>query len=246
MPTISQATAETYLRKAHSHGLDLHAVVGEMQKQGIRIQGVKSVSNIDAAVSRQKDSVKIYNKAFEEYGPEGAKFTDKTSHGGGFYDPNTKKIGISMNPSIVRPDNPDYKRGIESVVAHETGHYYDFNELNMEGSQLMKQLDFQPMTGPIQNNYQRKDVPRVDANFVSQYAETNPIEDFADTYAYWRLGKPVPDTKRIFLEKHFDKQTGKLKKQSEFEKIRLTIDKMFGREQIDKKKSQSKLAKSRK
>lgn len=45
--------------------------------------------------------------------------------------------------------------------------------------------------------------------FVNDYAATNPIEDYAETFAYWVLDDPIPDAKREFLESTPDLVTKK-------------------------------------
>ena len=97
------------------------------------------------------------------------------------------KDTIGLNPADARRPFAAFHRR-PYLVIHELAHHFAKWCLTREDKALLK-----PLFGDLDRTYRRAPKPRrSDPDFVSRYAMTHPLEDFAETFAVriWRDRDP--------------------------------------------------------
>ncbi len=97
------------------------------------------------------------------------------------------KETIGLNPADVRRPFAAFHRR-PYLVIHELAHHFAKSCLTREDKALLE-----PLFGDLDRTYRRAPKPRrCGPDFVSRYAMTHPLEDFAETFAVriWRDRDP--------------------------------------------------------
>jgi hypothetical protein len=120
-----------------------------------------------------------------------------------FHDEDTDIIGL--NPADARKLFAAFHRR-PFLVLHELAHHFAFKCLDAKDKTRLE-----PLFGDLEKTYRRASKPRIcGPDFVSRYAMTHPLEDFAESFAVCMWRGKEPEAVRSLLRRRSRKCAKKL------------------------------------